>query len=148
DLIPDFKEEDLKSFTIPKLLLNGDETCEEFFTGLLHKKLNTEIIKLNGLKPSEIVGNIARDKIVDAVLSVKEIMLRVIGTNGFDQAQVTAGGVPTEELTDDLESKLVKDLYIVGELVNIDGICGGYNLQWAFTGGAIAGEASAKEEET
>ncbi|MCR5311606.1 MAG: aminoacetone oxidase family FAD-binding enzyme, partial [Lachnospiraceae bacterium] len=46
DLIPDFKEEDLKSFTIPKLLLNGDETCEEFFTGLLHKKLNTEIIKL------------------------------------------------------------------------------------------------------
>ncbi len=148
DLIPDFKEEDLKSLTIPKLLLNGDETCEEFFTGLLHKKLNMEIIKANGLKPSEIVGNIDREKIVDAVLSVKEIMLRVVGTNGFDQAQVTAGGVPTEELTDDLESKLVKDLYIVGELVNIDGICGGYNLQWAFTGGAIAGEASAKEEET
>ncbi len=148
DLIPDFKEEDLKSLTIPKLLLNGDETCEEFFTGLLHKKLNMEIIKANGLKPSEIVGNIDREKIVDAVLSVKEIMLRVVGTNGFEQAQVTAGGVPTEELTDDLESKLVKDLYIVGELVNIDGICGGYNLQWAFTGGAIAGEASAKEEET
>ena len=146
DLIPDFKEEDLKSFAIPKLLLNGDDTCEEFFTGLLNKKLNTEIIKLNGLKPSEKVSNYDRHKIINAVLSLKELVVRVTGTNGFDQAQVTAGGVPTKELTEFMESKLCKDLYIVGELVNIDGICGGYNLQWAFTSGAIAGEAAAKEE--
>ncbi len=145
DLLPGFDEASLKAFVIPKLLLDDEKTCEEFFTGLLNKKLNTEIIKLNGMKPSDRISDHTEDEIVKAVLSVKELMIRVTGTRGFEQAQVTGGGVPTGELTQDLESNKVKGLYITGELVNVDGICGGYNLQWAFTSGYIAGTAAASE---
>ena len=145
DLLPGFEEEALKGFIIPKLLLDDEKTCEEFFTGLLNKKLNTEIIKLNGMKPSEKISNYSEDEIVKAVLSVKELMLNITSTNGFDQAQVTGGGVLTSELSDDCEVLDNKGLYITGELVNVDGICGGYNLQWAFTSGYLAGTAASAE---
>ena len=144
DLIPGFEEKELKGFIIPKLLLSENQTCEEFFTGLLNKKLNNEIIKLNGLKPSAPISSYTQDEVVNAVLSMKELVLSVKGTNGFDSSQVTGGGVPTSEINDSFESKKVQGLYITGELLNVDGICGGYNLQWAFTSGAIAGEAAAK----
>ncbi|MCR5278814.1 MAG: aminoacetone oxidase family FAD-binding enzyme [Lachnospiraceae bacterium] len=145
DLLPGFDEEALRGFIIPKLLLDEDKTAEEFFTGLLNKKLNTEIIKLNGLKPSEKIGNYSQEEIIKAVLSVKELMLNVTATNGFESAQVTGGGVVTSELSEDLESIDNKGLYVTGELVNVDGICGGYNLQWAFTSGYIAGTAASNE---
>lgn len=146
DLLPGFSEESIKGFVIPKLLLDDEKTCEEFFTGLLNKKLNNEIIKRNGLKPSAPVSSYSREEILNAVLSVKELSLKVTGTNGFDAAQVTGGGVKTSELTEDLESVKNKGLFITGELVNVDGICGGYNLQWAFTSGYIAGTAAAGQE--
>ena len=65
---------------------------------------------------------------------------KIIGNKGWGQAQVTAGGVSTKEINDKtLESKLVKGLYIVGELLDVDGDCGGFNLQWAWSTGYIAG---------
>ena len=67
------------------------------------------------------------------------------GSAGFDSAQVTKGGVPLSELNSDLMSKKVRGLYLAGELVNVDGECGGYNLQWAFSSGAVIARAIAKE---
>ena len=60
-------------------------------------------------------------------------------SNAFDTSQVMAGGVALQELTETMESRIHTGLYIVGELVNVDGICGGYNLMWAFRTGYIAG---------
>ncbi len=64
---------------------------------------------------------------------VKNFALEITGTLGFDYAQVTKGGVPLAEVDEDLQSRLCKGLYLTGELLNVDGECGGYNLQWAFT---------------
>ena len=75
--------------------------------------------------------------------TIKGYMLPVKGTDGFENAQVTKGGVPMYELEDDLESKFTENLYIIGELADIDGECGGYNLQWAFSSGAVAAEGIA-----
>ncbi|MBR5994673.1 MAG: aminoacetone oxidase family FAD-binding enzyme [Lachnospiraceae bacterium] len=143
NLLPGFDEESLKNFVISKILLHENSTVENFFTGFLNKKLNVEIIKRNGLKPSARVCDYDRDTIINAVLSMQEILVKAVGVNGFDKAQVTGGGVPTAELSDTLESKICEGLYITGELMDVDGICGGYNLQWAFSTGAIAGKNAA-----
>lgn len=68
----------------------------------------------------------------------------VSGTKGFEQAQASAGGILAEELTDRLESVYVPGLFMAGEIIDMDGICGGYNLQWAWTSGVIAGRAAAE----
>ena len=71
--------------------------------------------------------------------------VRVTGTGDFRQAQVTSGGIPLSEVDGDLQSVKCRGLYLAGELLDVDGICGGYNLQWAMTSGWIAGSSAAKE---
>ena len=75
---------------------------------------------------------------------IKQFRLNIEKTNKFDAAQVTAGGILTKELDSlTLESKFVKGLFFAGEIIDIDGECGGYNLQWAWSSGAVAGSAAA-----
>ncbi len=143
DLIPNYSADSLTEFVASKYLLHQDETCEEFFTGILNKKLNTEIIKMNGLRPSDCIGGYSKEAVTQTALLMKNFEIEVIDVNGFDSSQVTAGGVLTSELTENMEAKNCPGLYVTGELMDIDGICGGYNLQWAFTTGAIAGQHAA-----
>ena len=76
----------------------------------------------------------------------KHFPLPVLGTMGFDQAQVTAGGADTREFrADTLESRLCPGLFACGELLDIDGDCGGFNLQWAWSSGRLAGRLGQKE---
>lgn len=77
---------------------------------------------------------------------VKDFRLPVVGSLGFDYAQVTKGGVPLGEVDDDLMSRRAEGLYLLGELLDVDGECGGYNLQWAFSCGAVAAAAVAGRE--
>ena len=67
------------------------------------------------------------------------------GTEGFDKAQTCAGGVSTAEIhADTMESSIVSGLYFAGEVIDVDGICGGYNLQWAWSSGYVAGTHAAR----
>ncbi len=80
----------------------------------------------------------------DEIRRLSEILtfwnFKVIGSQSWGNAQVTAGGVNTDEVDNQtMESKLVKGLYLIGELLDIDGDCGGFNLQWAWSSGYIAG---------
>ena len=68
----------------------------------------------------------------------------VLGTLGFDYAQVTKGGINMNEVTDSLESKIEKNLFFAGEVLDVDGDCGGYNLQWAFASGITVAETILK----
>ena len=75
----------------------------------------------------------------------KHFFVEIEGTNDFDQAQICAGGIVTSEIDPEtMESKLASNLYLTGELMDVDGICGGYNLQWAWATGYIAGKNAAK----
>ena len=64
------------------------------------------------------------------------------GSNSYDNAQVCAGGVPLQEVTDDLESVKVPGVYFAGEILDVDGKCGGYNLHWAWCSGYVAAMAA------
>ena len=75
---------------------------------------------------------------------MKHFCVPITATRSFEQAQVTAGGVDTTQVSaDTMESKLIPGLYFAGEMLDVDGICGGYNLQWAWSSGAVAGMSAA-----
>lgn len=100
--------------------------------------------RLLGLFPDRLCKVLLKQK--DLIKAIHSFRLEVTGSAGFGQAQVCAGGVDTEEVSpENLESRLHKGLYFAGELLDIDGACGGYNLQWAWSSGAVAGIHSAKE---
>jgi len=121
------------------------KTMEEGLVGLINKKLILPI-----LKELNIDKNINLDKIESKdVEKLAQILtswpFKIIGNKGWGQAQVTAGGVNTNEVNSNtMESKIVDGLYIVGELLDIDGDCGGFNLQWAWSSGYVAGINSVK----
>lgn len=146
DLLPDCSEEKLKTFADKRFAnLCGNPTVEEFFTGMLNKKLMMLFCKLAGLKTTELVKDADRRKIDKVFRFCKHFMLTVCGTNPFDNAQISAGGVSLSEVTENLESRLRKGVYFAGEMLDVDGKCGGYNLQWAWSSGYVAGKAAAKE---
>ena len=85
------------------------------------------------------VAQISRKDLNRILDMIQHFEVEIKGYKGYDMAQVTAGGVSTKEIIQGtLESKLLEGLYVVGELLDVDGTCGGYNLQWAFTSGYIA----------
>ena len=120
-----------------------EQNLEQFLTGVTNKKINQLVIKLAGCKPLDKVAELNRSKQEKIENLYRALTVTVQETNGFEQAQVSAGGVVAKELTDTLESKFVPHLYFAGEIIDMDGICGGYNLQWAWTSGTIAGCAAA-----
>ena len=94
-----------------------------------------------GLREQEIASLQTIQRLAQAI---GEFTLPVIGTRDFDQAQVTAGGLDTTQFDPaTMESKLVPGLYVAGEMLDVDGDCGGYNLMFAFAGGLLAGQATA-----
>ena len=100
---------------------------------------------LLGLLPDKLIKMFRKQK-ADLCQTITEYMLEVKGSSGFEQAQICSGGVDTTQIySDTLESMLYPGLLFAGELLDIDGPCGGYNLQWAWSSGAVAGYHSAKE---
>lgn len=128
DFFPEYTKEELK-----KLLFGRKEHCP----------YKTEKELLIGLLPEKLIKVLASDR--DFPNSLKDFPLEVTDTMSFAQAQVCCGGVDTAEVNPrTMESRLKKGLYFAGELLDIDGICGGYNLQWAWSSGAAAGSHAAK----
>jgi predicted flavoprotein YhiN len=114
--------------------------------GLYNHKLSYIMIKEAGLEVTKSAPKVTDEEIRRLVYQMKEFLLPVCATNTFENAQVTAGGAATGELNEKtLESKLHRRLYLTGELVDVDGTCGGYNLQWAWSTGYLAGTAAGRQ---
>ncbi len=146
DFLPDYSIEKLESELAErcKSLLYKTASVEGFFTGMLNKKLMFLLVKQAGLQPTQPVSDVKRDGLRRVMKLCKGLKMHITGSNGFENAQVCTGGVNLCEVTDNLESKKVAGLYFAGEILDVDGRCGGYNLQWAWTSGAIAGDAAAR----
>lgn len=117
---------------------------ESFFTGLLHQKLGQLLLRMANVRPELPVAELSEKQLRSlASLSVR-FKAECVEMNGFLQAQVVAGGVDTTEIDPcTMASRLVPGLYFAGEVLDIDGICGGYNLQWAWASGFVAGRHAA-----
>ena len=119
---------------------------EELLTGILHNRLGRVLTKTAGIKGKQYVNQISNAELREVVNAVKGLEIDLTEPLGMDSAQVTAGGVLTEGFDPDtMESKLVPGLYACGEVLDIDGDCGGYNLQWAWSSGRMAGLHAGKD---
>ncbi|MDE7323614.1 MAG: aminoacetone oxidase family FAD-binding enzyme [Lachnospiraceae bacterium] len=116
---------------------------QEFLSGLVHKKVAALICKKKGIPVGVTVGQTGSDKVHECLDLLADFRVKAAEPNSFENAQVCCGGVPLAETGDNFESRKCKNVYLVGELLDCDGICGGYNLQWAWATGAIAGAAAA-----
>jgi len=112
----------------------------ELFTGMLHNRLGRMLVKYSGLPQGLALGSLDDRQLAAAAEAAKNFRLKLLGTEGFDHAQVTAGGIKTAGFNPEtLESWFMPGLFACGELLDVDGDCGGYNLQWAWSSGHLAG---------
>jgi predicted Rossmann fold flavoprotein len=141
DFLPTLSEKETTELLTERINRNSNKTMEELFLGLLNNKLSYICLKEAGIDLSLPCCKIDKNRIPKLTKQIKEWMVPITDTNPFDQAQVTAGGVDTREINPDtLESNITKGLYFTGEILDVDGTCGGYNLQWAWSTGAVAGK--------
>ena len=144
DFMPEMSKEEFYSFLENRAKMRPEKTAEEFFTGLFHKKLADLWIKFAKIPKTKQAGEFTEQELRHLTWLIKEFKVAVTGTNSFDQAQICCGGVDTREVDEaTLESKIVPGLYFAGELLDVDGICGGYNLTWAWSSGYVAGREAA-----
>ncbi len=119
---------------------------EELLTGILHNRLGRVLTKVAGVTLTGKVAELQDHELQEVCRAVKSFVLPLTEPLGMDSAQVTAGGVLTGDFDPDtMESRLVPGLYACGEVLDIDGDCGGYNLQWAWSSGRMAGLHAGKE---
>lgn len=147
NLLPDYSEEDFAGLCAGRRLLQTDRTAEEFFTGILNKKLMLLFMKLAGIRRDMPIAQVESEKIDRVFGLCRDWRLHVTGSNSYDNAQVCAGGVDTAQVGRDMESLLVPGLFFAGEILDVDGRCGGYNLHWAWCSGHLAGRAAARQSD-
>ena len=130
-----------------RLRLREGRTVEECMTGILPKKVMELFLKKAGLKLNDSAQKLTDNSLRRLLEDCKGLMVKAIGTGDFSNCQVCAGGVEISEVTENMESKLAKGVYFAGEILDVDGKCGGYNLQWAWTSGYLAGLHAAERQE-
>lgn len=144
DFLPAMSEENLYQFLKKRMSGRMDMNMGDFLTGIFHQKLIPELLRLAGISIKTKVGKLKDEEVRTLAHQCKHTVLTIKDTNGFDNAQVCAGGVDLQEIhIPSMESKMVPRLYLTGELLDVDGICGGYNLQWAWATGYLAGTHAA-----
>lgn len=143
DFLPDLTPQAYEELQAGRKLLQGDRTAEEFFTGMLHKKLTSSLLKMAGIRLMTPMQEIPEEKVRNYYCLCRNLRLHITESNPYENAQVSAGGVDTREVTADMESRLCPGVYFAGEILDVDGRCGGYNLQWAWCSGYLAGHHAA-----
>lgn len=142
DFLPAFSDDELNGYIKDRSITTTDNrSLNEMLNGLLNNKLLLELIHKSGVSPDKKGRLLTDDDCKSLTRSIKHTAVSVKKPRGLEFAQVCAGGIYTKEIdVRTLESKIHPGLYFCGELLDVDGICGGYNLQWAWTSGYIAGE--------
>jgi hypothetical protein len=152
-------------FTLSSYLTDrtGGELSIDFLPDVPEQRLTQILQQKQALRPeNELLGCVVNNQLGRSIVrrvereygkvtaanvahTVKDFRLKVVGTLGFDQAQVTRGGVPMSEVDGNLRSKKSPELFLCGEVLNVDGECGGYNLQWAFASAVRVAEEILRE---
>ncbi len=141
DTVPDFSAEELKNYLYSRRKVDKG-LCENMLGGIMNKQLCIVFMKECGIAPNGRVNELADMQIEKLADIIKCWKIKIKNSRSFDYAQVTAGGADCSQFDDGtMESKLVKNLFCCGEALNIDGDCGGYNLQWAWASGRLAGKS-------
>lgn len=145
DFLPEISEETLKTELLRRKTTNLP--ASELLTGILHNRLGRVLTQETGIPGSRAISELSEYEIGQVAGAVKGFEVSLTEPLGMDSAQVTAGGILTKEFNDKtMESRLVPGLYACGEVLDVDGDCGGYNLQWAWSSGRLAGLHAGRNE--
>ncbi|MCF0128805.1 MAG: aminoacetone oxidase family FAD-binding enzyme, partial [Pseudobutyrivibrio sp.] len=135
DFIPELNEKDLNTELSRRFNVNNsNKSVGEALIGLIHEKCLQAILVDMHMVPSSSALTVTEEEIHELVKALKNFSIKITKSKGFEGAQVTAGGVLLNQINLDtmmVNSSKYKDVYVVGELLDVDGICGGYNLEWA-----------------
>lgn len=143
DIMYNYTLHQIRDIINARICNNPKMRLENFFVGMLNKKLGQALLKSIGIEPlSRYAVTLNEHEISMLCETLKKWEFNIKGTMSWNNAQVTKGGAVTDEFSPStMESRLVKGLYAVGEVLDIDGDCGGYNLQWAWSSGYLAGSS-------
>lgn len=145
DLLPEYSADEVYRLLVKMAGNREDLTTDEWLAGIFNRKLVPQVLRQAGVRMQTRVSALNTRQLRSVAGKCKGIVLSIQDTNGFENAQACAGGVRTKEVCPwTMESLCVKGLYLVGELLDVDGICGGFNLQWAWATGCIAGKAASE----
>ncbi len=135
DFLPDFTKEEIIALLKEKHKNFPEIPVGELLCGVLNNQVGRSVMKR------------ANGDIEKGAEIAKAFSLKVLGSLGFDYAQVTKGGISLEEVDEGLQSKQTKGLYFAGEILDVDGVCGGYNLQWAYSSACVVAKTIKKAKE-
>lgn len=145
DFMPDFSLDEVEKMLFRRRKQLEALNTEDFLTGILNKKIGLYLVKrLDIFSPTRKANTLSDDEIFKLAETIKHCEFLPDGMSGFNTAQVTAGGISVKEVDKNMECLKHKNLFIAGEALDVDGMCGGYNLHWAFSSGIIAGNAAAE----
>jgi predicted Rossmann fold flavoprotein len=141
DLFPDFTEAELYEILRKRIKTIGDRPISMLLNGMINSKITPVLLnEINVDRSTKEVKDIDENLMCKIVLKLKNWNLKIAGTSDFMDAQTTVGGIKLEEVNENtLESKITPGLFFAGEILDVDAKCGGYNLQWAWTSGYVAG---------
>ena len=144
DFLPELPEEEWEREVERRLQEDRNCMLSVFFLGLVNRKILDLVLRKRGLQAEKKATGLNDADLAGILADLRALRIKITGTGNFAQAQVTSGGVPLSETDEELQSRRTPGLYMAGEMLDVDGLCGGYNLQWAMTSGWIAGKGAAK----
>ncbi len=146
DFMPEYSKAQTEEILKQKRKNCSDMFLESFMSGIINKKLGQLILKQAGAAPLSRTAKSLNDTEIEKIARIiKCRKFKIDGTMSWNNAQVTKGGVKTNEFdADTMQSRLINGIFAAGEILDIDGDCGGYNLQWAWSSGFAAGKSAAK----
>lgn len=141
DLLPDCSENELIKIIRQHISLFADLPCEQLLTGIFQNRVGQAVLKISRIDPSKICSKLSNDEISRICKTIKSMSFTVSGKEDFSHAQCALGGVVGREIDEStMMSRIVKNLFVCGESIDLCGECGGFNLHFAFASGIIAGE--------
>ncbi len=146
DALPSLTDKEIQKFLLSRRDDNPLLSVENALGGILPKKAGQYILKACSFKGETPMRQLNSSEIKNICEKIKCLAFTVTGTNGFNNAQITVGGADVSEFDSrTLESKIVKGLYCTGEILDVDSVCGGFNLQWAWASGLAAGKTASEK---
>lgn len=145
-IIDTMSREELRKLLVTRFQTSAEKPLDFSLVGLINKRLIPVVLAETGFtdlkRPAASLSAPEQERICQILTDWR---MKIRGTKGWTSAQVTAGGINTKEINPQtMESKLIPGLYLAGEVMDIDGKCGGFNLQWAWSSGYLAGQNAAR----
>ena len=139
DFLPQCSEKELEGKIKKMMQMYGPLPVSEILGGILHKKICGAILHKASITFETSMKKLTEKEIQQIVMLTKKFRFEIVSFPGFEAAQATQGGVDVAEVDENMMSRKIEGLYFAGEMLDVDGRCGGYNLQWAWSSGYVAG---------